>query len=222
MNRPTAILFDWDNTLIDNWAAIHGALNATLAAYGQPTWTFEEAMSRVRESVRDRFPRLFGDRWTEARDHFYAGFRARHLEALRICAGAERLLDLCAAARLPIAVVSNKNGALLRAEVAHLQWEGRFGAVLGAGDSARDKPDPQPAYDALAVLKKPTSSDVWFVGDTEVDVDCAAAAGLTPILLPGTPNVPSRPQALSFSGLDAVGDAVGAACGIDSASGAFK
>ena len=27
---PRAILFDWDNTLADNWAAIHGAMNVTL------------------------------------------------------------------------------------------------------------------------------------------------------------------------------------------------
>jgi len=215
MNPPSAILFDWDNTLIDNWSAIHSALNDTLTAFGQPTWTLDEAMSRVRESMRDSFPRLFGERWTEARDHFYAGFRARHLDGLRVCAGAEALLALCRAARIPIAVVSNKNGALLRAEVAHLRWEDWFDAVLGAGDSARDKPDPQPAYDALELLKTPVSSEVWFVGDTETDVDCALAAGLTAILLPGTPNVPPRPQALSFSSLSALADAIRAARGID-------
>ena len=36
---PRAILFDWDNTLADNWAAIHGAMNATLVAMGQAPWT---------------------------------------------------------------------------------------------------------------------------------------------------------------------------------------
>ena len=31
-SAPRAILFDWDNTLADNWTAITTAMNATLAA----------------------------------------------------------------------------------------------------------------------------------------------------------------------------------------------
>ena len=29
---PRAILFDWDNTLVDSWATIHEALNFVMAA----------------------------------------------------------------------------------------------------------------------------------------------------------------------------------------------
>jgi phosphoglycolate phosphatase len=29
MQRPRAILFDWDNTLVDSWAVIHEALVVT-------------------------------------------------------------------------------------------------------------------------------------------------------------------------------------------------
>jgi phosphoglycolate phosphatase len=38
-------------------------------------------------------------------------------------------------------VVSNKDGPFLRAEMAHLGWHGHFGAPVGAGDAAADKPD---------------------------------------------------------------------------------
>ncbi len=31
-DTPRAILFDWDKTLVDNWAAIHLAVNATMEA----------------------------------------------------------------------------------------------------------------------------------------------------------------------------------------------
>ena len=37
--RPTAILFDWDNTLVDSWATIHEALNVVMAAMGKPLWS---------------------------------------------------------------------------------------------------------------------------------------------------------------------------------------
>jgi phosphoglycolate phosphatase len=33
---PKAVIFDWDNTLVDSWPVIHHALNETLEAYGKP------------------------------------------------------------------------------------------------------------------------------------------------------------------------------------------
>ncbi len=36
---PTVLLYDWDNTLVDGWAAITAALNAVFAEFGMPAWT---------------------------------------------------------------------------------------------------------------------------------------------------------------------------------------
>ena len=91
--RPRAVLFDWDNTLVDSWATIHAALEVTLAAMGQPRWTLEETKARVRESLRDSFPRLFGPRWEEARRLYLDTFRAIHLDRLRPLPGAEAMLQ---------------------------------------------------------------------------------------------------------------------------------
>ncbi|HLJ20402.1 MAG TPA: HAD hydrolase-like protein, partial [Stellaceae bacterium] len=63
MERPRAILFDWDNTLVDSWPVIHEALVVTFEGMGHVPWTLEETKQRVRHSLRDAFPRLFGDRW---------------------------------------------------------------------------------------------------------------------------------------------------------------
>jgi len=51
--RPKALLFDWDNTLVNTWPAIHDANNYTLVAMGHEPWTFEETLQRVRKSMRD-------------------------------------------------------------------------------------------------------------------------------------------------------------------------
>ena len=37
--RPRAILFDWDNTLVDSWATIHEALKLVMGSLGKPAWT---------------------------------------------------------------------------------------------------------------------------------------------------------------------------------------
>lgn len=210
MTTPSAILFDWDNTLVDNWGAIQTAMNAALRAFDKPEWDRDETLRRVRASMRERFPQLFGEDWRAARDLFYAAFAEHHLDSLQPLAGAVALLDAVARARVPCALVSNKTGDFLRREAAHLGWEGRFGALIGAGDVAHDKPHPEPAFAALAALGVAASPAVWFVGDTETDVDCALASGLTPFLVDGTPGVPARPQAQRVPNLSALAARVSA------------
>jgi phosphoglycolate phosphatase len=50
-------------------------MNRTLEAMGCPVWTMEETTMRVRKSLREAFPELFGDRWEDARDIFYGAYR---------------------------------------------------------------------------------------------------------------------------------------------------
>lgn len=180
--RPAAILWDWDNTLVDGWAAIAAGLDAAFDAFGLPRWTVEEVRGRVRRSLRDSFPEIFGAEWARARDVFYAEVRARHLAVLAPMPEVERALR-AGAALAPQAVVSNKNGDLLRAEAAHLGWAPLFRALVGAGDAAADKPDPAPFTMALAPCGVPAGPAVWYVGDTALDMQAARAAGCTAILL---------------------------------------
>ncbi|WP_200306367.1 HAD family hydrolase, partial [Paracraurococcus ruber] len=180
---PRAILWDWDNTLVDGWAAIAAGLNAAFRAHGLPEWTLEEVRGRVRRSLRETFPEMFGAAWEQARDTFYAEVRARHLAVLRPMPGAAGAIAAVAARGLPQGVISNKQGPLLRAEAAHLGWDRHFGALLGAGDAAADKPDPAPFRLALAALGQAAGPAVWYVGDTALDMQAARAAGCTAVLL---------------------------------------
>ncbi|HML10598.1 MAG TPA: HAD hydrolase-like protein, partial [Stellaceae bacterium] len=147
--RPRAIIFDWDNTLVDSWATIHEALNFLMAAMDRPSWTIEETRERVRLSLRESFPQIFGERWQEAQKIYLDRFRAIHLERLTPLPGRETMLRTLAAAGHYLAVVSNKTGAVLRNEAAHLGWSGLFGAIVGAGDAHADKPHGAPVELAL-------------------------------------------------------------------------
>ena len=68
LQRPRAILFDWDNTLVDTWPCISRATNITLEAMGLKPWTPEQIRTRVTGSLKDTFPSIYGDHWEEARD----------------------------------------------------------------------------------------------------------------------------------------------------------
>jgi phosphoglycolate phosphatase len=188
LRRPQAILFDWDNTLVDSWATIHEALNTAMAAMGRPLWSLAETREHVRLSLRQSFPLYFGDRWEEARQIYLAAFSAIHLERLAALPGREQMLRALAGEGIFLGVVSNKTGVVLRRETQAIGWAKLFGAVVGAGDASFDKPDPAPVILALEPSGVAAGDRVWLVGDTATDMQCAAASGCLPVLLGGAPD----------------------------------
>lgn len=180
--RPDAILFDWDNTLVDGWAAIQAGLNAAFRAFGLPEWTHEQVLANVRRSLRESFPELFGAEWERAREIFYAAVRATHLQVLKPMPGAIEAVR-AAASLGPAGVVSNKQGPLLRAEAAHLGWAPHFASLVGAGDAEADKPDPAAILLALRPIGIAPSRAVWYVGDTALDMQAARRAGCLAVLV---------------------------------------
>ncbi len=182
---PKAIVFDWDNTLVNTWPVITEALNEAREAFGLATWT--EAEARVKSSARalsETFPEWFGANWEKARDIFYARFAAVHCQRLAVMADAEELLFFLHEQKIPLFVVSNKKGPYLRAEADYLNWSRFFVAIVGADDASSNKPSREPVDKALAALSlRGDDSSIWFVGDTYADVECALRAGCTPVLL---------------------------------------
>jgi phosphoglycolate phosphatase len=181
--RPRAILFDWDNTLVDSWATIHEALNLVMTAMEKPLWSLRETKERVRLSLRESFPLHFGDRWQEARKVYLDFFSAIHLDRLCPLPGRLELLRGLAADGIFLGVVSNKTGALLRREAERIGWSELFGSMVGAGDAALDKPDAAPVALALQPSGIEAGAAVWLVGDTGVDMECAYNSGCIPVLL---------------------------------------
>jgi phosphoglycolate phosphatase len=201
-SRPRALVFDWDNTLVDTWGVIHDALNTTLEAFGHTPWTLDEARQRVRKSVRDRFPELFGDKWEDAAELFYRRYGEIHMSKLEAADGAAEMLEAFAGQGFYMAVVSNKRGDILRAEAEHLGWTRFFQMIVGATDAVRDKPAPYPIEMALAPAGYRPGRDVWYIGDADIDLDCAHRAGCVPVLVrraaPGSAEFEAYPPAFHF------------------------
>ena len=180
--NPKAIIFDWDDTLVDNWHSIHTALNATLKAMGQEPWSYEKTQSNVRRSMRDSFPSLFGERWTEAADLFLSHVKSHHLETIIILDKVPKMLRKLHTEGFYLGVASNKNGNLLREEAEFLNWSMWFSKIIGANDAVRDKPDRAPIDMVLEGSGIRTGKDVWFVGDALSDMECAHNAGVVAVL----------------------------------------
>lgn len=183
LTRPKAIIFDWDNTLVDSWQVLQDVFNATFDDYGLPHWSLAETEQRVAKSMRDSFPKLFGADWEAAGKVFHSHFKAIHLERLVPLPNAGAALAELAETGIYLGVVSNKTGAFLRAEAAQLGWDQYFGQVVGAGDAPKDKPATDPVHMALEGCDALLGPDVWFAGDAEIDLECAHTAHCVPVLV---------------------------------------
>lgn len=187
LHKPSAIIFDWDNTLVDTWPVIHAALNATMEAMDKPLWTFEMTKRRVRKSMRDSFPEIFGDHWQKAGEIYQSAYRSSHLSALQPLPGAEDLLKEIKDSGTYCVVVSNKKGTNLRKEAAQLGWDHYFSRLVGSDDAAKDKPFGEPVHLAFEGSPHRPGQDVWFIGDSDIDLECAKNVGCQAILYGPTP-----------------------------------
>jgi phosphoglycolate phosphatase len=181
--RPRAVIFDWDDTIVDNWPLALEALNAALTHMGLEPWSDAEARGGAGGSARDIFTKMFGDRWQEADKVFYDTFNKLVENNVRIHDHVEDMLQSLRDNGVYLAVVSNKRGALLRKEAEAIGYTHYFNKIVGAGDAAKDKPNVDPVHLALQGSGIQPGPDVWFIGDSHIDMICALNTGCTGILL---------------------------------------
>jgi len=183
--KPQAVLFDWDNTLVDTFPIIYESLHHTFLKMGHEPWSLEDIKSGrdgIHQALRSSFPRIFGeDKWEEAKQHYHGHFLDIHLEKISTLQGAEDTLKHLKNAGIYMAVVSNKTGPYLRDEVRHLGWDHYFSKVVGATDAVADKPSADPLHLALEGTGIVAGDSVWMVGDSQTDIDSAQNAGCIPL-----------------------------------------
>ena len=180
---PNAILFDWDNTLVDSWVTIHEALRITFKTLKLEPWTLEQTKIRVHHSLRNYFPELFGNDWPTAMQIYLQTFEKLHLQNLNTLPGSEELLKALQGKNIYLAIVSNKTGHYLRAEIEHLGWQNYFSSAVGSGDAIRDKPAKEALLMALSGSQISPDKSVWIVGDSISDMQIAHNAGCFPVLI---------------------------------------
>lgn len=181
--KPKAVIFDWDNTLVDTWPLIHVAIDTTMEAMGKEKWGLEKVRNTVHKAMRDSFPEIFGDNWQKAGEVYKNTYRSIHLDKLRLLPNSVELINKLEEKDILQFIVSNKIGATLRKEVEKLAIEKKFFSIVGSLDASADKPSREPVE--LALLGSnldPKKDEIWFIGDTIADVECAWNSGCRAIV----------------------------------------
>jgi len=97
--------------------------------------------------------------------------------------GVVEALSTLRAAKLRMAICTNKAEALSRLVLAELGLAPFFDTVIGGDSLPQRKPDPEPVLACLEGLDV-APGETLFVGDSRNDVLSAHAAGLPVILIP--------------------------------------
>ncbi|HUH02042.1 MAG TPA: HAD family hydrolase [Kofleriaceae bacterium] len=179
-----AIIFDLDGTLADTLDDITDALNAVLVRMDLPpharTATVEWVGWGVRHLVEHALPPAARDRLDQAVTAFRAEYTANLIRTTAPYPGVQELLDGLTDDGIPLAVLSNKPHDMTRRIMAEVFGRWSFAPVLGKREGVPGKPDPTSAHEIAAHFGL-KGGQIAFVGDTQVDLQTATAAGMIPI-----------------------------------------
>ena len=188
--RLRAVVFDLDGTLVDSAPDLGAALNRLLAAEGRREVTLDEVKLMIGNGVRMIVRRGFratGDDVTDdvldgLVERYVADYERNSTDLTTLYPAAEDTIAALHTAGVRAGICTNKPH---RASVTILKDFGvdhLFGVVVGGDSTPRRKPDPLPLLTAMEALGAAADQAV-YVGDSEVDVEAARAAGVPVIAL---------------------------------------
>lgn len=180
MDRPAALVFDLDGTLIDSRRDITTAVNRTRSEYGLPPIPLEAVVTMVGEGARLLVERALGpgfppEKIDEALVRYHGHYSQVCLDETRPYPGVEEMLAALAE-RYPLALLSNKGEGFSRRILDGLSLARYFREVLGGDSLPTRKPDPAGLHRLAERLGFPIER-LMLVGDTWVDAETAHNAG---------------------------------------------
>ena len=176
-------IFDLDGTLLDTLGDLAAATNYALRQHGMPEHSIDDVRRFVGNGVRKLMERAIPD-GTHNPDFeaTFATFRQYYmqhsLDTTQPYEGISETLAALKARGCRLAVVSNKMMAATQELCQHF-FPDTIEVAIGENEAAgiRKKPAPDTVYAALDVLGEGKGNAV-YVGDSDVDIQTAANAGL--------------------------------------------
>ena len=180
------MLFDLDGTLLDTLADLCDATNSVLSEFGLPGHPLTPFRQMVGQGLRmlvtlalpedKRDPETI-ERVRSRLDRFLL---EHPVTKTRPYPGIPQMLTALQEAEVPMAILTNKPDPLAQLVVSRLLGTWRFTGIQGQLEGVARKPDPTAAL-AMSSAIGVSPGEVLFVGDSDVDMQTARAAGMVPI-----------------------------------------
>lgn len=206
--RPSAVLWDFDGTLLDTEKLWIASQADVLAEHGL-AWSFEEGRQLCGASAEVSLAAIYDhaerhgvqlpaepeELWRKVHE----GVKTRLAEGLPWLPGVEALLAALADLGVPMAIVSASPADLLAAGVAQMP-AGLFQTIISGPEMPRGKPAPDSylmAVDRLGVA----ASDCIVIEDSVPGITAGLTAGAVVIAVPNLVPLPTAPGQLNLDSL---------------------
>ncbi len=155
-----AVVFDWDNTLVDTQDNIFNAIKHIINSMG---YSNKAADRNSHESRKSYMVNLFGDQWKKANQIYQQYLDDALLQNIALNQGVEKMLQTLKSHNIYLAIVSNKKNTNLRKKFAYFKLDSYFERVVGSCDTAEDKPSATPLLFALEESTLPINRENVFL-----------------------------------------------------------
>lgn len=178
-----AIVFDLDGTLIHSVPDMHTAVSRLLVEEGAVPLDEATVQGFVGNGLAKLVERVVDAagldplRLDEMTGRTLAHYNAVNGQKTALYPGVADCLDAFANARRAMGICTNKPEAPARHILGLMGIEAHFSTVVGGDTLPIRKPDPRLLLHTIALMEA-DPSETLYVGDSEVDADTAAAAGV--------------------------------------------
>lgn len=181
MNKRNTVIFDLDGTLLDTLDDLTTSVNYCMKKYGGPIYDRED----VREKVGNGIYVLMEKALPGGREHphyedcmkdFPVHYKKHMTDQTKPFPGIYDMLDHLKKAGYRLAIVSNKFDAAVKGLNQDFFSE-YIPVAIGESQTVRKKPAPDTAFQAMKELGA-SPEECIYVGDSEVDIQTAANAGI--------------------------------------------
>ena len=175
------VLFDLDGTLLDTLGDLAAGVNHVLSFFSFPQRTREEIRSFIGNGVPTLLRRALPagadeDTVSRAISDFTAYYLAHMCDSTVPYPGIPELLAALKRNGVNIGIVSNKKNAAT-CLICEKLLGGLYDYAHGAANEEERKPKPDMVYAAMAHFGT-SESETVYVGDSNVDIETAANAGI--------------------------------------------
>lgn len=178
-----AVIFDLDGTILNTLDDLADSANHVLCAHGYPTHSTEQYKTFVGNGIPKLIHRMLppdvsDDIFKSILTEFQSYYGEHKNDKTAPYCGITEMLQKLKNSGLKICVLSNKQHDISVDIVKYHFGDDTFDLIRGKMEQFPAKPDPMSCNDVISVINIP-KRNILYVGDSNVDMQTAANAGLT-------------------------------------------
>jgi pyrophosphatase PpaX len=201
MKNYSFYLFDADGTLIDTTDLIYRCFVHTCKVFGNMDVSRSDVVKNIGLTLRKQMEVYFGP----LTDEQFTIRSAEHMnyqlsiypQYLRVFPTVVKGLDMLRKRGKRCAIVTSRRRETLELYLRKTGILEYFEAFVTPENTAKHKPDPEPALKALELLGSADKNEAVFIGDSEYDIECGRQAGIDTAFVEWSHNdpaaLPSKP-----------------------------